>query len=70
MVFFSDAVRSFDCIAWSVIITGKYVDGIVCDILREVPFGQLSTQIEQNHEGSETSHPISVLRFEPGTSQM
>ena len=46
------------------------MDGIVCDILREVPFGHLSTQIEQNHEGSETAHPISVLRSEPGTSQM
>ena len=69
MVFFRDAVSSCDCIAWSVII-GKNVDGIVCDILREVPFEQLSTQIEQNHEGSVRAHPISVLKFEPGTSQM
>jgi hypothetical protein len=67
--FFSDAVSSFDFIAWSVIIIANNVDGIVCDILCEVPFGQLSTQIEQNHEGSETAHPVSVLRFEPGTSQ-
>jgi len=37
-------VSSFDCIAWSVIIIGKNVDGIVCDILGEVPFGQLPTE--------------------------
>jgi len=46
------------------------VAGIVCDILREAPFWQLSTQTEQNHEGSETAHPVCMLRFEPGTSQM
>lgn len=62
-------VSSFDCIAWSVII-GKNVDGIVCDILGEVPFRQLPAETEQNHEGSETAHPVYVLRFEPGTSQM
>jgi len=32
------------------------VDGIAFDILGEVPFGQLSTETEQNHEGSETAH--------------
>lgn len=40
------------------------------EIVREVPFGQLNTQNEQNHEGPESAHPIYVLRFEPGISQV
>jgi len=46
---FSDS--SFDCIAWCVIIIGKNVDGIFCDTLGEVPFGQLSTETEQTPKG-------------------
>jgi hypothetical protein len=68
--FFSDADSSFDCVTRSVIIIGKNVDRIICDILHEVPFGRLSTRTEQNHERPKLAHPISVLRCEPGTSQM
>lgn len=68
--FFSDADSSFYYITRSVIIIGKNVDGIMCDILHEVPFGRLSTWTEQNHEGLKLARPIPVLRFETGTSQM